>query len=235
MRVAAITMVHNEAFFLPLWYRYYGSQLGPDNLYVIDHGSTDGSVSETFGNRIRIARDKFDDVSRAVMVSDLHRALLRFYDTVIYTDVDEFIVPRPRKYAGLAQYAERRKIAIPQCCGVNVVPLPSDPEIDTQFPILRQRPNAFPTHWYCKPLLASQPMVWDAGFHNCVDQSEIDPDLWLFHMKQIKPGHEQPSFMSELYGAGDQGSLVRVDFEKVVQHRQGLWIHSVPQEFQNLV
>jgi hypothetical protein len=228
MRVAAITMVYNEAFFLPLWYRYYGSQLGPDNLYVIDHGSTDGSVSETFGNRIRIARDKFDDASRAVMVSDLHRALLRFYDTVIYTDVDEFIVPRGK---GLAEYAASRPIAFPRCCGVNVVPDEGAARLDLFFPLLKQRPLAFPTHWYCKPLIASEPLTWAPGFHDCTAPAETDPDLYLFHLKHLSPRHPAPDFMAKLHARGNSGLLDEVDFADVFTHRKNLGLHSVPTEF----
>ncbi len=232
MRLAVITMVHNEAFFLPLWYRHYGSQLGPDNLYVIDHGSTDGSVSESYGNRIRIARDKFDDASRAVMVADLHKSLLRFYDAVIYTDVDEIIIPRSSRYAGLVDYAERRSVAVPRCCGVNVVPQsPAAPELDLSLFLLPQRPVAFPTHWYCKPLLASQPMEWAPGFHDCKAPAATDPDLFLFHMKLIAPYNQPPHFMPKLYSEGVAASLDDVDFDDVFKRRKGLGLYSVPAEF----
>jgi hypothetical protein len=229
MKVAVITMVHNEAFFLPLWYRYYGSQLGHDNLYVIDHGSTDGSVSETFGNRIRIARDKFDDVSRAVMVSDLHRALLRFYDTVIYTDVDEFIVPRPGLYGGITDYAERNP-GVSRCVGINVVPQSTEePPLDLFYPVLQQRPYGFASHWYFKPLLSSEPINWEPGFHYCKEPARFDADLWLFHMKYLaKPGEE---FFPRLRAHRTYDQFEAAELAGFFEHRRNSELRPIPAEF----
>src|SRR5689334_11236262 len=41
MRVAALTFVFNEAVNLPIWIKYYGSNFGERNLYVVDRESTD--------------------------------------------------------------------------------------------------------------------------------------------------------------------------------------------------
>src|SRR5436190_17272313 len=43
-RRAALTMVQNEAVFLPIWLRYYSRFFGPDDLYVLDHDTSDGST-----------------------------------------------------------------------------------------------------------------------------------------------------------------------------------------------
>src|SRR5438128_2474590 len=141
MSTAAITMVYNEAYFLPIWLRYYSSQLGWQNLYVVDHGSTDGSIEAGSCNLIRIPRSDFDDAVRAKMISRLHASLLSYFDTVIYTDVDEFIVPRPSKYDGLADYCQKKPHAVSRCVGIDVFQHNTSlPELDLAKPILPQRP-----------------------------------------------------------------------------------------------
>ena len=37
-RIAAITMVRNDAFYLRKWTAWYGAQLGEENLYILLDG-----------------------------------------------------------------------------------------------------------------------------------------------------------------------------------------------------
>lgn len=183
-RAAIITMVYNEKRNLPLWYRYYGAQLGYENLYVIDHGSTDGSVDAKICNQIRLPRTPYDENVRAEMVSDFHRGLLRYFDVVIYTDCDEFIVPRPSKFGNLMDFLRNRSEETTRCIGINVVQHSmTEPPLDLGMSVLRQRPYGAAIHWEAKPLIASIPIRWHAGFHNCDQRSILNSDAWLFHMK----------------------------------------------------
>src|SRR5262245_58739577 len=122
MNTAVITMVYNEAKFLPLWLDYYGSQFGRDNLLVIDNCSEDGSTSDLGDtSRLVIPRNSFDDHRRARMVSKLHASLLEFYDAVIYTDVDEFLFPPPdHSTAGLRAYLDNLDRPYATSIGLNV-------------------------------------------------------------------------------------------------------------------
>ena len=43
--IAAVTMVYNEPEYLPIWCRHYAKAVGPENCFIIDHGSDDGSTS----------------------------------------------------------------------------------------------------------------------------------------------------------------------------------------------
>ena len=87
MNVAAITMVFNEACFLPVWLKHYGSQLGYGNLFVIDDGSTDGSTANlAIANLITKKRCLFDEDARAQLISRFHEELLHLYDVVLYAD-----------------------------------------------------------------------------------------------------------------------------------------------------
>jgi hypothetical protein len=54
-RIAAVTMAYNEAVFLPVWRRHYGAAVGEHNLFVLDHGSNDGSTDRLGAvNRVRV-------------------------------------------------------------------------------------------------------------------------------------------------------------------------------------
>ncbi|MBS0959271.1 glycosyltransferase family 2 protein [Acetobacter thailandicus] len=184
-RSAAITMVYNESKILPVWLDYYGSNLGYDNLYIIDHGSDDGSTTRIPGNVIKIPRDDFDDVQRAAFITHLHTALLKSFDCVIYTDCDEFLLPRPDRYNSLASYLKLQPHGNNiRAVGIDVMPGNlSLPPVDFSRDILPQRPYGFLTPWESKPLVAKIPTQWEPGFHECNQHSLLDEDLWLFHLK----------------------------------------------------
>ncbi len=53
-----VTMAYNEATMLPLWLRHYERQVGAENCYVLDHGSSDGSTVGINANLIRLPRTR---------------------------------------------------------------------------------------------------------------------------------------------------------------------------------
>ncbi|AHI25103.1 hypothetical protein BGC31_14850 [Komagataeibacter xylinus] len=186
-QAAIITMVYNESYFLPLWCGYYGRQLGMENLYVIDHSSTDHSTTDLPCNRMRIPRSCFDDAQRAQMISKLHESLLSFFDVVIYVDCDEFLVARPDKFPSLRSYLEqRRDHPVIRAVGIDVFQeRMTMPPVDPSLPLLAQRSFGIITPWESKPLVSSLPVTWSPGFHECSRASYLDQDLWLFHMKNM--------------------------------------------------
>jgi hypothetical protein len=180
-------MVHNESFFLPRWLEYYGNQFGPENLFVLDHGSTDGSTEGLRGtNRIRLPRTEFDDEQRTNFVSDLIKGFLRFWDIAIYTDCDEFLVPDPLMFEGLRDYCARMIRPASYSCAVDVRQLLGvEPPINPDAPILGQRRFCRLRLSMSKPLITRVPIRWNPGFH-CSDQKPgMDPNLILFHLKYI--------------------------------------------------
>jgi hypothetical protein len=183
-RAAIFTMVYNEKLLLPFWRRHYGRQVGYENLFVIDQGSTDGGVDSNLCNHVRMPRDSHSEGPRAELVSLFQAALLTTYDVVIYTDCDEFLVARPSKFLSLLSYLENRREKVTRCVGMNLVPdEPGFLPLDLDKPIVQQRPFGFVTHWQYKPLVTSIPLNWSYGFHNCDRPDHLDTDLWLFHLK----------------------------------------------------
>jgi hypothetical protein len=188
MRVAAFTMVYNEGLLLPLWCRYYGNALGHDNIFVLDHGSTDGGTAQLApGMRIAVPRDgKFDEVDRTAFVREYQARLLQSYDVVIFSDADEFIVPDPAKFQGLLDYVSQRPPVCTSPVGLNVLQVRGwEAPIDFNYPILMQRRYVRFAARYCKPLVASVPVDWTEGFHECRQPTTLDPDLYLFHLNSM--------------------------------------------------
>jgi hypothetical protein len=188
MKAAAFTMVYNEGLLLPLWCRYYGKALGRDNIFVLDHGSTDGSTEQlSQGVRITVPRNGgFDEAQRTTFVSQYQKQLLQSYDVVIFSDVDEFIVPDPAKFQGLADYLAQRPPLCTSPLGLNVLQVRDwEAPIDLNYPILMQRRYVRFAARYCKPLVASVPVEWTLGFHECRQPTTLDPDLYLFHLNSM--------------------------------------------------
>jgi hypothetical protein len=92
-KVAAVTMVYNEDVYLPIWMKHYSRQVGVENCYVVDHGSTDGST-ENLGrcNVLRIPRSPYDPFKQSAFNSEFCSSLLHWYDWVVYSDVDELVM-----------------------------------------------------------------------------------------------------------------------------------------------
>ncbi len=70
MKIAALTFAYNELVNLPIWRRYYGQQFGEHNLFLIDHGSDDGSTDDLGDvNRIGLPHTPFDDAKKVMCLS----------------------------------------------------------------------------------------------------------------------------------------------------------------------
>ncbi len=187
-RVAALTMARDEADMLPRWIDYYGRQLGSENLIVIDDNSVDGSTENLPCAVYRMQPAPWKSswvVARRKLVSGFARGLLACYDVVLYTDVDEYLVPDPAHYGSLAHYlstnSDRPVIA---ALGLNVLHNPRfEPTFDHSRPILAQRRFVKFSPEMCKPLIKRSPAEWSAGFHGIKSPFVIDRGLLLLHLK----------------------------------------------------
>ncbi len=181
-RVAAVTMVYNEAVMLPIWARHYGRQVGPDHCYVVDHGSTDPIVVPPGTNVLRLPRSPHDDARRAGFIGKLTASLLAYYDWVIHTDVDELVLADPREHPNLPAFCAAASPATISAIGFDIQHLPAhEPELDPTRPVGVQRGWVRFTSAMCKPVLTRTPVRWAAGFHSS-DQPLAFANLFLFHL-----------------------------------------------------
>jgi hypothetical protein len=187
MKVFALTLAFNEDFFLPRWVSYYGAQLGQENLFILDHGSTDLS-SHGLGraNVIRVPRSAFDDVGRAAFISNFFAAMLAFYDAGFVSDADEFVVADPRKYRSLAAFAEATRETAVACIGLELFHVRHlEGEFKPYLPILSQRRHVQFDSWMCKRAFASQQVRFGGGLHTSDQPVVFDEHLFLLHLKNF--------------------------------------------------
>ncbi len=190
-RHAAFTITQNESTFLPLWVNYYRRHFDAEDLYVLDHETTDGSVDSIAKrcNVIRVHRDKtFDHVWLKGTVEDFFSFLLRSYPAVLFTDVDEFVVADPLRYPDLGSYIDNLDAPAACCTGYNVVQYPDESPLHFDQPVLQQRRYWHHSpEWYSKRLLGRIPLAWNVGLHQEYNAPAAlpDPDLRLVHLHRV--------------------------------------------------
>lgn len=187
MATAVITFVYNEVVNLPIWCRYYGGIFGERNLFVIDHSSSDGSTSDLgLVNKLWFSREELDEHKRCVFMASFVKGLLEYFDTVIYTDGDEMLVPDLGIYKDLKDYLEKNDFEYIAPIGLNVTHVISmEAPLNLAWPILRQRRFARFSASMCKPLITRVPIVWGTGFHASDKPIKIDPNLYNLHLRHM--------------------------------------------------
>lgn len=187
MRVAALTMVYNEPVWTRVWVRHYAREVGAAHCMVLDHGSTDGSTEGLGVTVERMRRSALDEDARAALVSDCVRELLRRYDAVVHTDVDELLVADPKRYAGLPALAAASGPAM-TAVGLDLQHfLEEEAALEPGRPVGKQRRWVRFDGAMCKPALVRQPVRWTPGFHSC-DAARSVGGAYLVHLRYADLG-----------------------------------------------
>jgi hypothetical protein len=187
LKVAVITQVFNEDFFLPVWLNHYGKIFGFNNLIIIDDGSFDGSTNDVRIKRlVRKERTPLDEADRALLISLFHEELLKYYDVVIYTDCDELIVIDPLINIGLRDYIIKLSFNSINVIGFNILhDRVTEAKINLGLSLFSQRRFVRFDSMYCKPLLSKVPIRWSPGFHGSNKERVFDDNLFMFHLRSI--------------------------------------------------
>lgn len=189
MPIAAVTMVYNEPAFLPLWRRHYARHLGAEHCYVIDHGSDDGSTADLRpSGHIPLPRSPFDDPQRARFVSRFTAALLEWYDAVLYTDVDEILIPDPRHFPTFEALAAACPEPVLWTVGLELHQHADDPPLDPARPLGPQRRFVRFNPAMCKPLFTRRPLTYAPGFHAALGERPRFAPLYLIHLHWVDRG-----------------------------------------------
>jgi hypothetical protein len=185
-RGAVLTIVRDEPVFLPIWLGYYSRHFAAEDIYVLDHGSTDGSTDVGGFVRIPIEHDTVDNVWMVEMVEAQQRRLLEDYDVVLTVDADEIVAPDP-DWGTLRDYVAGFQEGFVNCLGYEILHLADrEPPFDPSRPVLEQRGHWFTADGYDKPSLSTEPMSWTLGFHGRTDgRLNVDPDLYLIHLHRM--------------------------------------------------
>lgn len=204
-KIAAITMVRDDDFFLRKWVEYYGRELGKENLYILFDGE-DQKVSEfCSGTNTYIHKRLSNKIvegerMRLDLLSDKAAELLKSgYDLVIGVDCDEFIVVDPDRNQTLAEFLSEQEIDVSiSPLGIDVGQhLDKESEIDPSKNFLVQRRYGYLCARYTKSSVIVQPIRWDIGFHRVKGHNfHICPDLYLFHFGCLDMKRMRERFMN---------------------------------------
>ncbi|MGB0120366.1 MAG: glycosyltransferase family 2 protein [Solirubrobacterales bacterium] len=181
---AIITMVYNEAFFLPIWLRYYSRFFDPADIYVLDNQSVDGSTNGGDYNREIVEHNSVDHTWMVETIEKKQRELLEGgYDLVLVTDVDELVVPDP-SLGDLGTYMDTMVEEFVTCMGYELIHLPDrEGPLDPKRPVTEQRGYWTENAAYNKSAMATRPSSWEPGFHRRKDKHfRGDPDLFMVHL-----------------------------------------------------
>lgn len=194
MDIAAITSVRNDKIFLKKWVDYYGGNFGRQNLFVFmdgyDQTLPEGCDGVTF---LWLPRRPLERVAamrrRAMAISDLGRALHRFMDCVIATDVDEYLLADPARHSSLRAFIEAQPKGLTTLSGLGLdvaQHLGVEAPIDLAKPFLGQRRFAHLSARYTKPVLSFCPVTWGSGMHRIKGRNfHIHPDLFHIHCGMV--------------------------------------------------
>ena len=189
-KIAALTMVRNDDFYLRKWVEYYGRELGKENLWIYFDGTdqviapfcegTNAFLHEKIGNQV-VAAEK----GRLRFLSERAASLLeQGYDLVIGVDADEFIVVDPKREISLREYLSAQKIGVSlSALGLDFgQKLGEEGDITENEPFLKQRHYAQIGTRYTKPSIVAKPCIWGSGFHRIKGHNfHIAKDLYLMH------------------------------------------------------
>lgn len=185
---AALTMVRDDAFFLKAWLDHYGTLLGRENCYVINHGRGQLVADMAAGcNVIGIPGDphpKFD-IKRWRLLNGMVQGLRNYYRHVIVGDVDELVVLDPAAGTDLKSWLDTvpdKRVLTP--LGLEVIHR-IDLEHDVIMgKILGPRRHVRPAPHYSKPCVVSVPTKIARGGHFTQYPKLHTPEhLYLFHLK----------------------------------------------------
>ena len=227
--LAIVTMVFNESRSLPRWLAHYTRQTGDHkSLYVVDHGSTDGSTDALPCNVITLPRDAGGDRLqkwRAGYISETCSELLKEYEAVLYVDCDELVVADPTRWSSLVTYAQDGGTCT-ATFGFDVLHrFEQEPPLDPDRPVLAQRDRLLFLGAMCKPTFIRTPTQFKPGFHTS-DHPPAFGDLYRFHLRYADMTAGLARL--EITRALDRPEMrnVRVDHQQISNDTYRDWVKS---------
>ena len=206
-KIAALTMVRNDDFYLRKWVEYYGRELGgKEHLYIYFDGLDQEIPSFCEGtNAVKLSKIGTDVVSNdkgrvAVMSNRAAELFALGYDLVIGTDCDEFLVADPALGKGLAAFLDG--LTVKGCAsGLGLdfgQKMGEEGPIDASRPFLQQRHYAQLGTRYTKASILSEPLQWGSGFHRVKGHNfHIVKDLYLLHFGYFDMGRIEARFQDK--------------------------------------
>lgn len=256
-KCAVVTLSHNEAVFLPIWMKYYSTLFEGEDIYVLDHDSTDGSVErlkEKYKfNHIKVSDPTYqNNTFMTGAYKKYQKKLFKKYELVLCSDTDELVITDPLKYLDLKDYIEKFTLPFVACESRSLIQSPDEYAIDLSKPLLKQRSVWFEELHYNKVLLSRVPLDWVHGMHylNAIKgipeekqpEYPIDEALILLHLHRFDYGiceRKRLDRREEKWGGVGTESYQHQLFGEDL--KQWFWNHSIerlekiPERFKEIV
>lgn len=198
-KMAAMTMVGGDHFFLERWVDYYGRQLGRQNLFVLSHGGD--PEHKRIAKGCNVIYLPFDETRycfnqrRWQMLSRVTSGFTNFYNWVLVGDVDEIVAVDPDVSDNLVDYLsampEKRRPKVITPFAIEMVHNPTlEPEpITPGRNILDVRKIFRLNANYAKPCITATKLdIVPGGHFASHPKLHLDPHLYLFHLRFIDYG-----------------------------------------------
>jgi reversibly glycosylated polypeptide/UDP-arabinopyranose mutase len=168
---AVLTICRSEGGYLPIWLKYYRQFFSDSDIYILDNDSNDGSTLNLTVNVENVHSEKyFDHYWLIDIVQKKTKDLLESgYKYVLFSEIDELIMPDPLKYPfGLIEFINKTKRIAVRVEAYDIRhDVKKEKKLNLSQPILQQRRFWMRNAPYDKPLLTSIMLHWVPGFHSC--------------------------------------------------------------------
>lgn len=192
--MAALTMVYKDYDLLRNWVTYYSRHFDRRHLYILSHGGDPEHEKIAEGaNYIRIPRDESLtklERGRWFLLTNFTNGLLRYYNWVICTDVDEIVIVDPDQSDNLVEYVGRYEgPGTPKSLSPFGIEIVHNPDLEQSSlkdsgTILQKRRLFRLNANYAKPCVVRAHVGFTIGGHaNNHQPRYLDPHLYLLHLR----------------------------------------------------
>jgi len=185
-KCAIFTIVKDEEYFLPIWIKHYKKYFKPEDIYVLDHDSVDGSTDNIDVNIEKVHRDlAFDHLWLVETVQNYQKELLEKYEIVIFAESDELLYSIERPFDELLNDFSNSDQNYLTCHGYEIIHnIEKEKKLTVGESILENRNEWFRYTAYDKTLISKIPLEWSVGFHDAGVRNH-SPELFMMHLHRV--------------------------------------------------
>lgn len=186
-RLAAVTMLRDDLFYLDIWLAHYGEMFGRENCYIVNHGHNPEVTKRAEGcNIIGIPgfHHKNFDMKRWRLLNNIVQGLNAYHDHVIVGDVDELVVLDPAKGSLVDFLGKQKQRQVITPTGLEVIHRIDIEKDPIEGKVLGPRMHVRLAPHYSKPCIVSAGVKIARGGHFTQYEKINAPEgLYLFHLK----------------------------------------------------
>jgi len=187
-RCAIFTTVKNENIFLPIWLKYYQKYFSNDDIYILDHDSTDESTKNLNVNIVRVTNNYVNDHDWLVKIAqDFQKELLKNYECVIFAESDEILYSVEKSFDQTINDFIRSNDKYVTFSGYSVIQdVEKEQSLLSGDKIFEKR-----NYWYKdaaedKTLMSKVPLDWSWGFHKLTGRNNnYQKDCYIVHLHRF--------------------------------------------------